>query len=51
MRYARPVLRLAAERLSSWVRWRAEVARVLESDPTWTAGRDFAIENGRNAGG
>jgi hypothetical protein len=20
-------------------------------DPTWTAGRDFAIENGRNAGG
>ena len=22
-----------------------------ELDPTWTAGRDFAIENGRNAGG
>ena len=22
-----------------------------EFDPTWTAGRDFAIENGRNAGG
>ena len=21
------------------------------SNPTWTAGRDFAIENGRNAGG
>jgi hypothetical protein len=21
------------------------------SGPTWTAGRDFAIENGRNAGG
>ena len=20
-------------------------------NPTWTAGRDFAIENGRNAGG
>ena len=20
-------------------------------DPTWTVGRDFAIENGRNAGG
>ena len=26
---------------------RAELIR----DPTWTAGRDFAIENGRNAGG
>ena len=24
---------------------------VLLFDPTWTAGRDFAIENGRNAGG
>jgi adenine-specific DNA-methyltransferase len=23
----------------------------LSLDPTWTAGRDFAIENGRNAGG
>jgi len=22
-----------------------------KSNPTWTAGRDFAIENGRNAGG
>jgi hypothetical protein len=22
-----------------------------QSNPTWTAGRDFAIENGRNAGG
>ena len=29
-----------------------ELARMaLKSDPTWTAGRDFAIENGRNAGG
>jgi hypothetical protein len=28
----------------------AEV-RELHLDPTWTAGRDFAIENGRNAGG
>jgi aspartyl-tRNA(Asn)/glutamyl-tRNA(Gln) amidotransferase subunit A len=24
---------------------------LLRSHPTWTAGRDFAIENGRNAGG
>jgi hypothetical protein len=23
----------------------------ITRDPTWTAGRDFAIENGRNAGG
>jgi hypothetical protein len=23
----------------------------VQSNPTWTAGRDFAIENGRNAGG
>ena len=23
----------------------------ITSAPTWTAGRDFAIENGRNAGG
>ena len=26
-------------------------ALVCISNPTWTAGRDFAIENGRNAGG
>jgi len=26
------------------------IADVLQH-PTWTAGRDFAIENGRNAGG
>jgi hypothetical protein len=25
--------------------------RFVKSCPTWTAGRDFAIENGRNAGG
>ena len=25
--------------------------RFTQLDPTWTAGRDFAIENGRNAGG
>ena len=25
--------------------------RDLDLGPTWTAGRDFAIENGRNAGG
>jgi hypothetical protein len=24
---------------------------VVDLGPTWTAGRDFAIENGRNAGG
>jgi hypothetical protein len=24
---------------------------LISRDPTWTAGRDFAIENGRNAGG
>jgi hypothetical protein len=24
---------------------------IVEPNPTWTAGRDFAIENGRNAGG
>ncbi|HEU0249826.1 MAG TPA: hypothetical protein VFR48_03785, partial [Solirubrobacteraceae bacterium] len=24
---------------------------ILDPDPTWTAGRDFAVENGRNAGG
>ena len=27
------------------------VMRATISRPTWTAGRDFAIENGRNAGG
>jgi hypothetical protein len=26
-------------------------AEADDYDPTWTAGRDFAIENGRNAGG
>ena len=25
--------------------------RISFHDPTWTVGRDFAIENGRNAGG
>jgi hypothetical protein len=28
-----------------------EEDRIPLSHPTWTAGRDFAIENGRNAGG
>jgi hypothetical protein len=27
------------------------VCHVASHTPTWTAGRDFAIENGRNAGG
>ena len=26
-------------------------SQIIGFDPTWTAGRDFAIENGRNAGG
>ena len=29
----------------------APVRIALEFDPTWTAGPDFAIENGGNAGG
>ena len=29
----------------------AFVALWKDSNPTWTAGWDFAIENGRNAGG
>jgi hypothetical protein len=29
----------------------AALADARNRDPTWTAGRDFAIENGRNAGG
>jgi hypothetical protein len=33
--------------LAEYVRARLSALR----DPTWTAGRDFAIENGRNAGG
>jgi len=28
-----------------------KIALSSHPDPTWTAGRDFAIENGRNAGG
>jgi hypothetical protein len=28
-----------------------EDAEAADSGPTWTAGRDFAIENGRNAAG
>ena len=34
MRYARPVLRFAAERVSNWVRWRSDrqVPRVLEPE-------------------
>ena len=37
--------------------WALEIAVICDRyltglcDPTWTAGRDFAIENGRNAGG
>ena len=38
--------------------WAAQNPRILlnsatdkHPNPTWTAGRDFAIENGRNAGG
>jgi DNA-binding NtrC family response regulator len=29
----------------------ADLVAAVRSNPTWTAGRDFAIENGRNAGG
>lgn len=31
--------------------WNPKIIDELAADPTWTAGRDFAIENGRNAGG
>ena len=45
----------AADRLTARVAGRSawSVGRMVKSmyDPTWTAGRDFAIENGRNAGG
>jgi hypothetical protein len=33
------------------VRWKWMLLDVVRHCPTWTAGRDFAIENGRNAGG
>jgi hypothetical protein len=33
------------------VTWRDPHRYCSVLDPTWTAGRDFAIENGRNAGG
>ena len=44
----RPLLYLGEINDSQELAWRKSIAIL---DPTWTAGRDFAIENGRNAGG
>jgi hypothetical protein len=40
---------ISVESLSDIINSGWPIGAVL--DPTWTAGRDFAIENGRNAGG